>query len=299
MSEFPWGILIVADLFLGGMAGGAYIIGAWSDLFGKDKYRTLVKSGIYTSFVAIVLGLVFLVLDLGRFTVAPLSVLNAYLRFPESMMAVGTWSITGFMMVSLATAFLWLLKGNRLVIKVLEIVGMVLGFSTAAYTGIILSYSRGRLFWSSPFLPWLFIITGILTGLGLAVLGIPIIAKFMPRLDREFAESFEQRSTISKMLKTVGGYTVVLVVLQILAVAFFLGSAWGTSGVSVLVSGSLSMFFWAFLAVGLIIPLGLGFYTTWMAKSENTIIFNSLVGFVLILIGGFIIRYVVVIAGQL
>jgi len=185
------------------------------------------------------------------------------------------------------------------VIKMLEIVGMVLGFSTAAYTGILLSYSRGKLFWSSPFLPWLFIVTGILTGLGLAVLGIPIVAKFMPRLDREFAESFDQRSTISEMLKTVGGYTIVLIVLEILAVALFLGTAKGTSGVSALVSGSLSMFFWAFLALGLLIPLGLGFYTTRMVKTENTIIFNSLVGFVLILIGGFILRYVVVIAGQL
>ena len=299
MSEFPWGIVISAYLFLGGVAGGAYVVGAWSDLFGKDKYRTLVKSGIYTSIVAILLGLVFLVLDLGRFTVAPLSVLNAYLRFPESMMSVGTWTITVFTIVSLATALLWLLKGNRLVIKVLEIVGMVLGFSTAAYTGILLSYARGMPFWGSPFLPWLFTISGISTGLALSALVIPIVAKFMPRLDQEFAEFFEQQTTVSKLLKTVEEYDVVLVVLEILTVVIFLMTAGGTSGVSALMSGSLSMFFWAFLAVGLIIPLGLGFYNTWMAKSEKTIIFNSLVGFILVLIGGFIIRYVVVIAGQL
>lgn len=299
MTEISWGILIIADLFFGGMAGGAFVIGAWSDLFGKDKYRALAKSGIYTSLVAILIGLVFLVLDLGRFEVAPLGVLNAYLHFPESMMSVGTWTITGFMIVALIATVLWILNGNRLAIKLLEVVGMVLGFSTAAYTGMVLALARGRPFWNSAFLPWVFILTGFLTGLGLLVVGIPLIAKLMPRLDRDITGLFSQRQLVTKMLKITSGYTIVIAMLEILVIALFFWTVRETQGFTTLVTGGLSIFFWAFFLLGLCAPLALGFYTSLRATTENTIVSYSLLVAVLALAGGFMLRYIIVIAGQL
>lgn len=134
MSEPVWGILIAADLFFGGIAGGAYLTGAWSDLFVKERYRVLAKSGAYTSLIAILAGLVFLILDLKRLTVAPFSIINANIHFPVSMISIGTWIVTAFAIVSFLTTILWLLDGNRILIKLLEIIGMVLGFSTTAYT---------------------------------------------------------------------------------------------------------------------------------------------------------------------
>lgn len=47
-----------------------------------------------------------LVFDLKRFEVAPLVILNAYRRFPNSILTVGTWIITGFTVVSLVTTVL-------------------------------------------------------------------------------------------------------------------------------------------------------------------------------------------------
>ncbi|MBS7637510.1 polysulfide reductase NrfD [Candidatus Bathyarchaeota archaeon] len=299
MSEPVWGILIATYLFLGGMAGGAYIIGAWSDLFGKGKYEVLARSGAYTSLISILAGLVFLILDLKRLTVAPFSVLNAYIHFPVSIMSVGTWIISAFTVVALLTTLLWLLNGNRILIKFLEILGMVLGFSTTAYTGILLSYARGRPFWGSPLLPWLFTVSGILTGLGLTVIGISIIAKIMPRLDRNFFEFFEQRSKVSQMFKSIEEYSIVPTFLEILVVILFIGTVWGTNGSFALVFGDLSAFFWIYLVIGLLVHLVLSLYNYIKSVEENTIIFGSLVGFALVLIGGFILRYVILIAGQL
>ncbi|MBS7652514.1 MAG: NrfD/PsrC family molybdoenzyme membrane anchor subunit [Candidatus Bathyarchaeia archaeon] len=299
MSEPVWGILIAAYLFLGGMAGGAYVIGAWSDLFGKDRYKVLAKSGVYTSLISILAGLIFLILDLKRLTVAPFSVLNAYIHFPVSIMSVGTWIISAFTIISLSTTIIWLMNGNRLLRKFLEILGIVLGFSTTAYTGILLSYARGRPFWSSPFLPWLFTVSGILTGLGLAVVGIPIIAKIMPRLDRSFPEFFEQRSEVSQMFKSIEEYSIVPTLLEIIVVALFIGTVWSTNGSFALILGNLSTLFWMYLVIGLLVHLALSLYSHIKSVEENTIVFGSLVSFILVLIGGFILRYVVLIAGQL
>jgi polysulfide reductase chain C len=79
MENLTWGILLAAYLFVGGMAGGAFIIGALADIFGKGKYKVLSKSGVYVSLISIIIGLVLLILDLGRFEVDPLSPLNAYI----------------------------------------------------------------------------------------------------------------------------------------------------------------------------------------------------------------------------
>ncbi len=115
MSELTWGIILAAYLFLGGLAGGAYIVGALADLFKKEKYKVLSKSAVLASLLCIIFGPVLLVLDLKRFEVAPLVILNAYRRLPASIMNVGTWIITMFTLVSLVMVVLLYLDGWSLV----------------------------------------------------------------------------------------------------------------------------------------------------------------------------------------
>ena len=80
----PWGIYIACYLFLGGAAGGAFLIGGIQDL--RNKGRNVAKFAGFTSFAAIVFGLVFLLMDLGR----PLDAFNAFNQPTTSVMAFGT-----------------------------------------------------------------------------------------------------------------------------------------------------------------------------------------------------------------
>ena len=76
----------------------------------------------------------------------------------------------------------------------------------------------------------------------------------------------------------------------------------GLPHTQILLNGaSLSLVFYAYVILGLIAPLGIGFY---MPKLENsgqstrlTPLFMG--GYVLVLFGGFLLRYVVLIGGQL
>jgi Ni/Fe-hydrogenase subunit HybB-like protein len=72
MSELAWGPILAGYLFLGGMAGGAFIVAALADLFKGEDYEVISKSGTYVSLISIIVGLVLLILDLKRFEVAPL-----------------------------------------------------------------------------------------------------------------------------------------------------------------------------------------------------------------------------------
>lgn len=299
MEQLTWGILLAAYLFVGGMAGGAFIVGALADILGKDKWKVLSKSGIYVSLPSIIFGLVFLVLDLGRFEVAPLSPLNAYINFPASIMSVGTWIITAFTAVSLVTAILCFFEGNAIIRKLFEVVGVILGGSTAAYTGILLSFARGRPFWSTPYLPWTFVVSGSLTGLAMALFLIPVIAVFIPRFFEEFKELVDNRKEFVRILRDSQRYIVILIIVELALVAIELGTGHGAS--AMISIGSLSLPFFAYLILGLIAPLGIAYYSDKVeyVGRYSMIVPASLISSVLILVGGFLLRYVVLVAGQI
>lgn len=298
MTEISWGIMLAAYLFVGGMAGGAYMVASIADLLGKGKYKVLSKSGTYISLVSILVGLVLLVLDLGRFDVDPLGALNAYINFPTSIMSVGTWIVTAFMVVSLITSVLWFFQGSGLVRKIIEIAGLVLGCSTAAYTGLLLAFARGRPLWASPFLPVTFIISGTLTGLVLALLMIPIIAWFMPRFFEEFKELFEDHDKFTEILMIGQRYMLTLIVVELVLVIIELGTGHGGSLLSI---GSLSIPFFVYVVFGLLIPLGIAYYIQRVGYvvKYNVLVPTSIGSFVLVLIGGFLLRYVILYGGQL
>ena len=299
MSELKWGAILAGYLFLGGLAGGAYMVGALTDLFKKEKYAVLSKSGILASFVSIVLGLVLLVFDLKRFEEAPLVILNAYRRFPESIMTVGTWIITGFTLVSLVTVVLWYLDGWSLVRKIVEVVGVILGLATAAYTGILLSFVRGVPFWHSGFLPWLFVLSGLLTGLAIAVLLIPIAAEFMPRAFGDFKSTWNATLEYAGLIEYTDRYAQVLIVIETVVMLLYFattpstGIVWGGSGISLV--------FYAYILLALLIPLAITYYNLKLSAAgrHKTMIYMTLLATVLALVGGFLLRYVVLIGGQM
>lgn len=299
MSELVWGPIMAGYLFFGGLAGGAYVVSALADLFKGEDYEALSKSGTYVSFCSILIGLVLLVLDLKRFQVAPLGILNAYRRFPDSILTVGTWTVTGFTAISLVTSILWLFKGNALARKLIEIVGIILGLTTTAYTGLLLAFARGASFWSSPFLPWTFVVSGTLTGLSITVFMIPVFATFMPRL-KPFLELYNEKSKFAKMVGQSQRYVAGLIVLELVLVVIELAT--GRGHVEILLTGSsLSLIFYTYLIVGIVAPLGISYYTTMMnpATKDRSLILFSMGQYVLILIGGLLLRYVILTAGQI
>jgi polysulfide reductase chain C len=286
-------------LFLGGIAGGAYLISALVDLFKGDDYEVLSKSGALVSTVAVIASVVVLLLEIRRFRVAPLSFLYAFSEFPGSMISVGTWILTSLLVVSVVTVILAFFGGNWLIRKIVDVVGIVLSLGTAAYTGLVLSYCRGIPFWSSPFLPALFTVSGILTGLTMAMLMIPVAAYVMPKALNSFWELYERRASYVGMIGQTEKYCQVLTVVEIALLALYIGTT-PTTGL-LLTGSSVSLLFYVYIALGLLLPLGIGYLNSRMEHKgkDMMIVLSAMIGQVLVLLGGFILRYVVLVGGQL
>jgi len=323
-EKVTWGILIATYLYLGGLAGGAFLSGSVAHFLSREdeSYRVFARSGIYIGTVAIIAGFIPLLLDLRRFTVAPVNVMFAFAHLPESMMTVGTWVISAFAAIGVVTSILWVFRGEEKrihvenvgeklyfesveekVILFFEAVGCIFAVATMVYTGLLLSFARGVTFWASPLLPWLFTASGVSTGLVATGLFTPIIGILVPRLCPEFRELLSRSIELMKVEKRVEGFDVPLMFGELILVFAYLLSVVQTRGFLNVVYGVLSPAFWiGFIIVGILIPIILWLLlklreSPKLHQPENLALIY--LGFVLVLIGGFILRYVVLFGGQL
>lgn len=174
-----WAWYIPAYFFVGGAAGGAYVVSAVLDAGGRAEDRQLVRSGRLVALAGLLASPVFLVLDLGR----PERWFNMMRVFrPRSMMNQGSWILL------LTGAFAGLAAGveglqaltprrstaGRLarLLRPLTWLGAAPATALAAYTGLLLSatnvplWTRART-WLTP----LFLSSALSTGLAATHLG--------------------------------------------------------------------------------------------------------------------------------
>src|SRR6266566_2348860 len=182
-----WRWLIVAYFFLGGLAGGSYFLATLLDLFGKGRDRRLVHLGYLIAFPLVcVCGLV-LTVDLGRperfwhmlvqsETFRP--ILKTY-----SPMSTGAWALLlfgGCAFLSFAAVLAergWLgwpllrqLSSPAFMGRLVTVIGTLLGFYVAGYTGVLLAVTNRPIWADTTLLGLTFLISAASTSAALLIL---------------------------------------------------------------------------------------------------------------------------------
>jgi formate-dependent nitrite reductase membrane component NrfD len=202
-----WSWLVAIYLFLGGIGGGAYTIAAINGFVG-DSGNASTEVGLWIGFPALLIGSLCLLADLG----SPQRALLAGMMPRTSWIARGFWIITVFMILAFLHLVLLRFTGvGDAVLKTIAVAGIVFAVMTMAYTGILLSASKGIPFWRSGVVPVVFVVSALVTGHFTIMLGVVL---FYPG-----AETLETMRTMA--LEAAG-----LVVLEVLAIVFFLQAAW-------------------------------------------------------------------------
>ncbi len=140
-----WKWLIISYFFLGGLSAGSSIVATVADLFGSRDDRDTVRAGRYLALLAVIPCPILLILDLGR----PERFINM-LRVVKlrSPMSLGTWALlaySGFVTISTAAQasedgldrgrLPWL---RRLPAGLIGALGTPFGFFLGGYTGVLL-----------------------------------------------------------------------------------------------------------------------------------------------------------------
>jgi formate-dependent nitrite reductase membrane component NrfD len=260
-----WEMMIVWYFFLGGIAGGAYFTAAIADNFGSSRDSVVARIGYLLSLPLTALCGILLIADLG----VPSRFLNMMRVFKFwDPMSIGAWAVGVFGLFTLVSSVLsFQTSEDRIALRrKVGLVGMLFGFFLASYTGVLLS-ATAQPFWSDARLMGALFLAAAVTLLLFLSGGSAGEAWAKLKHADRFAIVFE------------------LVVLALFLV--LVGSA-----ARPVVSGAFAPLFWGGLVVvGLLIPLALEF----VGHGARAI---GAVSAVLVLIGGFVLRYVMVMSIQ-
>ncbi len=288
VKKAHWGWEIILYFFLGGIAGGSYLVSTLADFFGIDT--RLVRAGRYVSFVCILASPILLIMDLGR--PERFHHMLRVLKF-RSAMSLGTWGLSLFGLCCGLTAAYQMAKDGllnwfplvarimrALPVKVIEAMGAFFGLFVASYTGVLLSSTAvpvwGR---AKHILGPLFLTSGVSTGLSALSL-ILSIGRYKGQQDT--LERLDSAEIIAQATE-LGLIGALIPILGPLGRHLFKGKMG-------------QLFTIGTIGGGLILPLTtkLGWRLSKKTASPSIIMTSSL----LVLIGGMILRTVWVLVGR-
>jgi formate-dependent nitrite reductase membrane component NrfD len=289
-----WGWEIPVYLFLGGMAAGTLFLSAlmWSRQGPRSRTARLLP---FAAPVLLALGMGALFLDLSR----KLHVFRFYLAFRwTSPMSWGAWILLVVFPVAILFGIATLAEEDveALAVRVpglaalvrrvrpfaverargLRMAAAVAAVGLGGYTGVLLSALGARALWGSALLGPLFLVSGISSGAALAML-LPV---------HPDERAFLGRADVHAMW------------LELALIAFFLvglatGGEASRAAADLVLGGGYTAPFWALVVMaGLVVPAA-------MELLERRLhLATTAVAPVLVLAGGFALRWILVAAGQ-
>lgn len=292
-----WQWYIVLYFFIGGLAGGCYFLAAVIDLFGRRADRPLARLGYYVAFPAVVLSGLLLTVDLGRpfrfwHMLIERNTFGPMFKY-WSPMSIGSWALLFFGFFAFVSFLAALADDDRIRSPVLRrlqwpalralrppslagsliaVLGGVAGFYIAGYTGILLAVTNRPIWSDTPLLGMLFIASAASTSAALLILLASRGGWRLPGL---------------MDLHRFDDWVIVLELVVLVAVMASLGPvlrAWLNAWGALLVVGV--------VIVGLIAPLVLSFRARRIGVASTT------TPALLVLIGGFLLRVVIVLSSE-
>jgi formate-dependent nitrite reductase membrane component NrfD len=279
-----WGWLIVLYFFFGGLAGGCYFLAVLIDLFGRAEDRPLARLGYYIAFPCLLISGLLLTLDLNRperfwHMLIESNTMRPMFKY-WSPMSVGSWALLIFGFFSLISFLSALAEADRLRLPaarglrppgilggIVSVLGGLLGFYVAGYTGVLLAVTNRPIWSDTPLLGMLFVVSAASISAALMVL---------------LAERSRWTMPGVLALHRMDAWVIALEFVVLIAVVISLGPvsrAWLNAWGLLLVLGV--------VVVGILLPLAL----YW--RKGNATAYASLV-----LVGGFILRLVIVFSAQ-
>jgi len=172
--------------------------------------------------------------------------------------------------------------------QALAAVGAVFAVLTISYTGLLLSSSKGMPFWRSGVVPALFVISALVTGHFLIMLGMTLV--------NQGAQTIAQ-------LDIMAIEAIALVAVELLAIWFFLLAAYkqpdSRESAERILRKRLFVVGYFVLGLGLPLVLMLALHFGMSESERGTIIGTALVGALFGLAGGLVLRQSVLACGAL
>lgn len=289
-----WGTIIAAYLFLAGLSAGAFLTSSYVSRKYPEAAAVRVV-GRLISPVLMGIGLLLLIVDAEAGLKHPLRFIYLFTNF-NSVMTIGTYFISFFMMAAAFIALMEILKKDTN--KWVEYVGIVFAAATAIYTGFLIGVIGTVPLWNTAILPILFVVSALSTGIAGTMLVSALVDK----------KVVHHVIGVKKIHLSLLVAEVFLIFTMFLVTSSTNESA--AQSVSMLVSGEYSLLFWVgLMSIGLFLPIvieSLELYSARklshsqagmeVAATGSHSILGTLVTESAVLAGGFILRFLLLAA---
>lgn len=289
VAEWPW-YYVAVYFFIGGIAAGSYLLATIAEVFGdSEQDAPLIKIGHYVALILVAICPILLILDLGR----PERFWRMLTQFKlDSPVSLGSWGLTLFALFAALSAGIWLAKDGylekgplkvfsplapflrNLPRKLIAILGGFFGIFVGGYTGVLLSSTTNPFWNANQLLGISFLTSGLSTAI--AVVSIVLIWRGHSRLIG---------------LHNFRDLWLIILGLEIFLIAW---EMFHESGALLFQGQFLFTFIIGVAVVGVLIPLILLVMRFGRPMSSNLLVVVA----VLVLIGGFLFRYSILVAGQ-
>ncbi len=305
--QTEWGWLIAIYLFLGGMGGSMVVVGYLHQL--RRNSKSLSGLGSLIGVLLVALGTLFLIGDLTKPEIFYMVFASPHLN-PGSWIVRGSAILTGLIIFGLLYSapqiklFSWLpWSKSESALKALGLIASIFGFLTVMYTGILIGVVGAVPFWHSPGLPLLFIASGFSTG---------VTGMLFVNVVQGMRASGVEREAHFHWCHELSRWDAILISVELLVMFLYLymvsiGSPEGAYSVNDILYGSLAgPFVGGVVLMGLAIPLLLEYLHITTGKKAAEIVHDHgifkpcyvpLIAATLVIIGGLILRYVILSAG--
>jgi len=269
---------IALYLFLAGAGAGALFFGFVLIYLGIAVGMAGLSAFIGSLLVLV--GTLFLLAHLGTGTdIRSMLIARRMVLLPN----LASWVLRGAILLVLMVGFglgysVPVVFAGSVPPLAIGIISALLSIGVILYTGFLLASSKGTPFWNTPILPILFLFSALSTGIGV----ISIVAA-----------AVLGASSLAGALHLLGVIDIPLIILELITLTALLengsrGNEFVRESVGMLTRGPLAMLFWGVLIMlGLIVPLVLE------AIGVVTVPALAVVNGVLLLLGGFYLRYLV------
>lgn len=276
-----WDALIAWYLFLAGLGAGAFVFAAALGRTNPEAFKSRLAA-MLLGLASVGIGTVLLVFDAKAGLHDPFRFILLLANF-NSVMAWGTLILSCFLTVGFVNLVVSFVKKRSIV--VLDGICVFLAAAVALYTGVLLGVVSAYPLWNLPLLPMLFVVSAL--GAGFA--GASLVGQIVDRSEMKHVVFHE------KLL-------VVLPVLEALLIAALLYTTYSASGVAQaagqetvlsMLTGSFAPVFWIGLVLlGLVVPFVVDLVSLKKPLPLPAVMTTEF----LVLVGGFSLRYLVVMA---
>ena len=279
-----FGFNIALYIYLTGISAGSFILSTLAYGFGLSKYKPLGKVGVVVATIVLIIAPLFLLFHVGM----PYRAWHLFIYLNlASPITWGSFLLILYPINCIIYGY-FMFKENMKLTRIFALIGIPLAVSVHGYTGFILAFGKARALWNTALMPILFLVSAVISGIALMILIFIIKERFFSkdkRIDRELVFS------LGKLLAWMIVFDLFLVACDLIVLSISHSDA--QAAAHLLLRGKFSFLFLIVEnLLGKIVPFIL------LAVPRLRTLATTIVASILVVVGIFFMRYVVVVAGE-